>query len=302
MTVGEALRRAMVRLRAAGVEGAGLDARLLLAHAAGLDQAALLRERDRAVGTLVDEAAFEALLERRAGREPLALIVGRQGFWSMEFAVSGETLVPRADSETLIEAAVAARAPGAVRRVLDLGTGTGCLLLAALTAFPDAWGLGVDCAPGAVRLARRNAAALGLGGRAGFVCGDWGAAVGGGFDLVLSNPPYVAAGEIGGLMPEVARFEPRRALDGGVEGLDAYRALVPAWPGLLAPAGVAVLELGAGQAEAVGGLARAAGFGVGVRADLGGVARAMVLELELEAGERCAGLRRAGVGSGAGGD
>ena len=271
MTVGEALRHGAALLAAAGVDNPRLDARLLLGHAAGLSREALLRDP----GRLVDPAPYHALLARRAAREPVALILGRQEFWSLQFEVSDATLIPRADSEAVIEAALAAVPDrGRVRRVLDLGTGTGCLLLAALTEFPAAWGVGVDWAAEAASLAARNAAALELAGRAAFLCGDWDTALGGRFDLVLSNPPYIPGGDIAGLMPEVSQYEPARALDGGADGLDAYRRILVALPRLLAPDGVAVLEVGAGQAGAVAALA---GQQVTFRADLGGVPRAMVV-------------------------
>jgi len=271
MTVGEALRHGAARLAAVGVDNPRLDARLLLGHAAGLPREALLREP----GRVVDPAPYDALLARRAAREPLALIVGRQEFWSLDFEVSAATLIPRADSEAVIEAALAALPDrGRVCRILDLGTGTGCLLLAALTEFPAAWGVGVDRAAEAAALAARNAAALELTGRAAFLCGDWDAALSVRFDLVLSNPPYIPGGDIAGLMPEVSRHEPRRALDGGADGLDAYRRILAALPRLLTPGGVAVLEIGAGQAEAVAALA---GQPVEFRADLGGIPRAVVM-------------------------
>ena len=271
MTVGEALRHGAARLEAAGIENPRLEARLLLAHAARLTREALLREPSRRI----DPAPFHVSLARRAAREPLALILGRQEFWSLEFAVSPATLIPRADSETVIEAALAALPErGRVGTVLDLGAGTGCLLLAALTEFPAAWGLGIDSAPDAAALAAGNAAALGLAARAAFMAGDWEAALSARFDLVLSNPPYIPTGEISGLMPEVSRHEPRRALDGGADGLDAYRRILSALPDLLAPGGVAVLEIGHGQADEVGALA---GRPVAFRADLYGVRRAMVL-------------------------
>ena len=273
MTVREALRHGAAVLAAAGVESPALDARLLLGFVAGVDQAALLRDRDAAV----DAAAYAAVLARRVAREPVALILGRAGFWSMEFAVGPATLVPRADSETLIEAALVAR-PSGVGSVLDLGTGTGCLLLAALSEYPEAWGVGVDRVEAAAGLARRNARSLGFGARASFVCGDWGRAVGGRFNLVLSNPPYIRSDEIAGLMPEVAGFEPGSALDGGEDGLGAYRVLMDAMAALLAPGGLAVLELGAGQAASVGALARAAGFAWSCRRDLAGVERALLME------------------------
>lgn len=278
-TVGASLCRAGQHLRAAAVEAPRLEARLLLAHAMGCRTEDLLRE-PRAPVPPGPAARFAALLLRRLDREPVPLLLGAQEFWSLPFAVSPATLVPRADSETLIEAALAAFPErSAVRRVLDLGTGTGCLLLAALSEFPGATGVGVDAVPAASALARRNAAALGLGGRAAFVAGSWGAALGsGGFDLVLSNPPYIETGAIAGLAPEVARHEPASALDGGADGLGAYRELLPDIGRLLAPKGRAVLELGQGQRPAVEALAAGMRLRpVGCRADLGGVDRALVL-------------------------
>ena len=255
------LQEATASLRAAGIDQPRREARWLLEHAAG------------------DVAAFHALVARRAAREPLAFLIGRQDFWTLELEVSPATLIPRADSETLITAAIAARPDrGAVARILDLGTGTGCLLLAALVEFPAAFGVGVDRAPEAASLAARNARANRLAGRCAMLCADWAAPLAGRFDLVLSNPPYIESDIIAGLMPEVSRYEPRRALDGGADGLDAYRCLLAALPGLLAPDGVAVLELGAGQAGPVAALAGAAGLRVtGLQHDLAGIARAAVL-------------------------
>jgi release factor glutamine methyltransferase len=167
---------------------------------------------------------------------------------------------------------------GGVNAVLDLGTGTGCLLLAVLQEFPAAWGLGVDRSHAATALAARNAQSAGLTGRACMLCGDWAAAVAGRFDLILANPPYIESATIVDLMPEVARHEPRAALDGGPDGLAAYRTLLPEFPRLLAPGGVAIIELGAGQDIAVAALARAAGaVSVALRLDYGGIARAAVL-------------------------
>lgn len=278
-TVGAWLCQAGQVLRAAGVEGPRAEARALLAHAMGTTADALLRD-PRAPVPEAAGRAFSALLRRRAGaREPLQHLLGEAGFWTLSLEVSPDTLVPRPDSETLVEAALDAFPDRAkARRVLDLGTGTGCLLLAALVEFPLAFGVGVDRAPGAAALAARNAARNGLAGRTAFLAGDWGAALSGRFDLVLSNPPYIPRADIPGLMPEVARHEPRSALDGGTSGLDAYRAIAAALPGLLTPGGRAVLELGEGQRPAVEAIAAARGLRVlGCRADLGGVPRALVL-------------------------
>jgi release factor glutamine methyltransferase len=221
---------------------------------------------------------YQPLLLRRAAREPLALITGRREFWSLPFAVSPATLIPRADSETLLEAALALfRDRGSVARILDLGTGTGCLLLAALTEFPAAFGVGVDLAPEAARLAAGNAATLGLAARAAFLVGDWAAPLDGRFDLILCNPPYIEAAAIPTLMQDVWQYEPPSALDGGPDGLDAYRRIIPALADLLSPSGAAVLEVGQGQAEMVAAAAQGAGLVAAPRADLAGIPRALVL-------------------------
>ncbi len=278
-------------LRAAGIDNPRREARLLLADALGVPVAALLRDPH---GT-ADPAGYDALLDRRAAHEPLAYIIGRREFWSLDFAVSPATLIPRPESETLIEAALAAfahRAPPG--RILDLGTGTGCLLLAALHEFTSAFGVGVDREPEAASLATANAVALGLADRAAFLCGDWTAALDARFDLVLCNPPYIPTSHIEGLMPEVARHEPQRALDGGADGLAAYRRIVPCLPVLLQPDGVAVLELGIGQAQAVAALAAESGLTATTRPDLAGIARVTVLH-------SARGMKKAfGRGAGAG--
>jgi release factor glutamine methyltransferase len=286
-SVGALLCRAGQRLRAAAatIDAPRLEARLLLAHAMGCRTEDLLREPRAGVPTGAARR-FAALLERRLAREPMAHLLGAAEFWSLPLAVSPATLIPRPDSEALIEAALDAfPRRNAVRRALDLGTGTGCLLLAALSEFPEAAGIGVDLVPEAAALARRNAEALGLGARAGFVAGSWGAPlVGGCFNLILSNPPYVETGVIPTLAPEVARHEPRSALDGGADGLHAYRALLPEVRRLLAPGGRAVVELGQGQRRAVESLAGAIGLRpIRCRADLGGVDRALVLAAADEA-------------------
>lgn len=279
MPLATLLAEGTARLAAAGVEAPALEARLLLAHALDRPHGAFLAlARD----ALVPAGRFRALLARRAeDRAPLAYLVGARGFWTLDLRVSPATLVPRADTETLIEAALALRPDrAAVRRILDLGTGTGALLLAALSEYPDAFGIGVDRVEDAAILARDNARRAGLAGRAAMSCGDWATALAdAAFDLVFCNPPYIESGAIAGLMPEVARHEPRSALDGGADGLDAYRALAPQLGRVLAPGGLAVLELGAGQAPAVEAIAAAAGLArAALRPDLSGTARALVLE------------------------
>ncbi len=282
---------AVARLAAAGIEAPAREARLLLAHALGRAPESLIGERPP------PPAGFAALIARRAAREPLAFILGRREFWSLSFAVSPTTLIPRPESETLLESALAAFPDRrAVRRVLDLGTGTGCLLLAALTEFPSAFGVGIDLVAEAALLARANAAALGLAARAAFLAGDWAAAIDAKFDLVLVNPPYIERAALPNLMPEVARFEPRTALDGGADGLDEYRRLMPHLPRLLAENGLAALEIGAGGAAAVVRLAEAAGLAVReARPDLAGSPRALALGLHpknrLAAEDKAASLR-----------
>ncbi len=271
MTAPEALRRAAAALREAGVEGPAREARILLAHAQACDRGTL-PELDAPV-----PGRFWTLVERRCAREPMAFITGRQGFWSLDLEVSRDTLIPRADSEALVEAALLAFPDRTrVRRVLDLGTGTGALLLAALVEFPAAFGIGIDLSAPACALAARNARRHGLASRASLVAGNWACCLDGRFDLVLANPPYVPSAAICGLMAEVSAHEPARALDGGSDGLDAYRAIVPDLPRLLSPGGVAVLEVGLGQAEEVGAMLTGSGLGPPwYQRDLGGIRRAV---------------------------
>ncbi len=254
------------RLAAAGIDEPRRELRLLQLEAGG---AASLADWPDS-----PHPGLEALTARRAAREPFSRIVGRREFWSRDFLLTPETFDPRPDSETVVEAALAAMPSFAA--VLDLGTGSGCLLAALLAERPEARGLGIDRSPGACRAARRNLAGL----PAAVAVGDWGSAVAGRFDLVVSNPPYIPSADIAALMPEVRDHDPRLALDGGADGLGAYRAILADLPRLLPPAGVAVLELGFGQAGAVSELAGAQGFRVqDIRADLGGIPRAMVLGL-----------------------
>lgn len=278
LPLAQLLRQAVARLRAAGIDSAMADARLLAGHALGLDRTALLVGGDRPT-TGEEQAHLRALIERRARREPVSRILGRRGFWTLDLALAPETLDPRPDSETLVDAALALlpdrQAP---LRLLDLGTGTGCLLLAVLAERPRAWGLGVDLSPAAAAMARENAARNGLADRAAFFAGDWATALAGRFDLVLSNPPYIRRDALAGLAPEVREHDPARALDGGPDGLDAYRALAAALPALLAPGGHAVLELGQGQGADVADLMRTGGLSVRGRArDLAGIERCLTV-------------------------
>ena len=251
-----------------------LDARLLLAHALGLNRNDLIRDPAR----MIDDEGYQALLARRVAREPLALIIGRREFWSLDFQVSPATLVPRPDSETLIEAALAAFAGGpSPERILDLGTGTGCLLLALLSEFHTAFGIGLDRSAAATALARVNAVQLGLAARSAFVVANWAAPLRGQFDLIVSNPPYIPSAEIPRLMPEVAFHEPRSALDGGADGYDAYRVIIERLNDHLSPKGVAILELGQGQSTYVSQFAREVGFVASLRHDLAKIPRAIAL-------------------------
>ncbi|HET8726651.1 MAG TPA: peptide chain release factor N(5)-glutamine methyltransferase [Alphaproteobacteria bacterium] len=271
----QALQATAVKaLSQAGIEDARTDARLLIQHALGLDRSRMLAERDRTV-TAAERERVERLVARRLAREPVSRILGMREFWSLEFVLSPATLDPRPDTETVVEAALALvpdrRGP---LRLLDLGTGTGCLLLALLSELPNAVGIGVDRDAEAAATARCNAVRLGLSGRAAFAIGDWGTALGGGFDLVVSNPPYIAEHEMSGLAPEVVRFDPTAALVAGPDGLAAYRAIAADLHRLMAPGGRVVLEVGRGQASAVTDLlARSGVVDLGVRLDLAGIPR-----------------------------
>ena len=279
--VADARRHLALEFRRAGLDTPELDARLLLAHALGLDHAGLAAQG--AARLAADEAhAIAALAARRLRREPVARILGRKEFWGLPLRLNGETLVPRPETETLVEAALAAIASGGARsrplRMADLGTGSGALMLALVGELPAAFGVGTDVSVPALDCARANAAALGLAGRTAFVACDCGTALAGSFDLVVANPPYVPRDEIATLAPEVRDFDPRRALDGGRDGLDGYRAIAADARRLLAAGGTLVLEIGAGQSDAVSRIVAARGLRLSgpPRRDLAGVARALV--------------------------
>ncbi len=250
-TVGELLDGATGRLSGCGIEGARHDARVLLAAALEMPVEAVLGYPEREVGFAACQRA-DAVIERRVRREPVSRILGRREFWGLELALSRDTLDPRPESETLIEAILRHLDDrNAPLRLLDLGTGTGCLLLALLSELPQAQGLGVDVSAATLAVARRNARSLGLAERSAFVCGHWGGALSAPWQVIVSNPPYIITKEIDGLAPEVSRFEPLLALDGGSDGLAAYRELTGDLRRLLALGGLCALEVGEGQAEVV---------------------------------------------------
>jgi release factor glutamine methyltransferase len=260
-------------LREAGIEEPRAEARLIVAHATGLDRTRQLSD----AGRLVEPGPALALASRRAAREPMAYLLGHREFWGLDFAVGPGVLVPRPETETVIEA-VLAELPDreAPLCVLDLGTGSGCLLLTLLTLYPAAVGVGIDRSGEALAWAARNRRALGLDGRSLLVQGDWLAAVRGPFDLVVANPPYIAPTEPRD--PETAH-EPEAALLAGADGLLAYRAIDGPALAALRPGGRIVLEIGAGQAEAVTSILAGAGFtGITCRHDLAGLPRAVVAQ------------------------
>lgn len=261
------------RLEAAGVDTPVFDARLLVEAGAGVSRLDIVTDPRR---VLSDEqvAAVDALTRRREAREPVAHIIGRRHFWTIELAVTADVLVPRPETELLVESAIHVLAPDQPTLVLDLGVGSGAILFAILKERPHAIGVGVDVSGDALAIAQLNADALGLSNRVDLRVGDWATDLEGEFDLIVSNPPYIPSKEIDGLQPEVARFEPRLALDGGDDGLNAYRAIVAALPRLLKPGGAFALEVGIGQAEAVRALAEAASLSTGpVKRDLAGIPR-----------------------------
>lgn len=289
-TVDQAFRAAWKRLESAGIDTARLDARLLVGRVLGGGAEKVLSEGARALSA-TEAAQLETLVNRRANREPMSHILGAREFWSLDFKVTSATLTPRPDTEILIATALDL-ASRPVRRVLDLGTGTGCILLALLSEWPDAQGVGVDASGDALAVARHNAETLGLAARARFTPADWRdeeslATLGGPFDVVVSNPPYIPAGDIAALEADVRDYEPRAALDGGADGLDAYRAIIARLDGLLAPAGLTVFEVGAGQASDVAALLSDAGFAVAERRrDLGGIERVVAARREKSPNEK----------------
>ena len=270
------------RLRKAGIETPELDARLLLCHAAGLTHEGFVAQAREPLATEV-AARFRGLLGRRVRREPVSRIAGTREFYGRSFRVDENVLDPRPDTETLIEAALdlieRTGRCGEPLRLLDLGTGTSCILSTLLAELPGARGLGTDLSFEALRVAEANAQHLGVADRASFLVSDWCEAISGEFDLILSNPPYIASGEIERLAPEVALHDPHLALDGSPDGLEAYRRIAAGAARLLAPKGQILVEIDASQATAVAGLLRDGEFLVekdGLRLDLAGRPRVVV--------------------------
>jgi release factor glutamine methyltransferase len=277
LTIAGVRRSWAAKFRDCGIDSPDLDARILIGHALDLDHAALAAAAARELSAS-EQNAIAALARRRLAREPVARIVSFKEFWSLRLRVAAATLVPRPETETVVEAALDAIEQRGARdrplRIADLGTGSGAILLALMSELPQAFGVGTDMSAAALAVARDNATRLGLR-QASFVACNMAAALRGPFDIIVSNPPYIASGDICGLAPEVRNFDPHATLDGGPDGLNFYRAIAAAVPTLLAPDGVLIVELGAGQADAVAELFTIAGLAPAPpRADLNSVPRA----------------------------
>jgi len=276
----EAARRALAaRLQSAGVESAELDARLLTSHALNLDLSGMIAAATRVL-TAAESNRLEALASRRLAGEPVARILGQKEFWGLPFALSPATLVPRPDTETVVELALEMlreRPANKPLSIADLGTGTGAILLALLSELPDATGIGTDISVEVLETATANAVLLGLATRANFIRCDYASELTGPFGLIVSNPPYIRTSDIAGLAVEVRDHDPRKALDGGPDGLDAYRALIPQAASILAPGAALVVETGQGQAAQIEALMTASGLVPerAPRADLAGIPRAV---------------------------
>ena len=278
-TVEQARRALTSDLKSGGITSAELDARLLVGDALGLDFTGMITAASR---RLKPEEAhrLEELMQRRLAGEPVARILGVKEFWGLPLQLSAATLVPRPDTETVVELALETWRGGhggQPRRILDVGTGSGAILLALLSEWPEATGLGTDISPMALQTASRNAIRLGLAPRAAFVACNYTAALSGSFDLIVSNPPYIRSSDIAGLDREVRNFDPRRALDGGADGLAAYREIIPDSVGLLALGGTLIVEAGCGQSGPISQLMAAAGLTAAgpPKPDLAGIPRAV---------------------------
>lgn len=265
------------RLEAAGVDSPVLDARLLLEAGAGVSRLEIVTDPRRPV-TSAQAEAVNALTARREAREPVSHIIGRKHFWTIDLAVNADVLTPRPETEFVVEAGLRELLPAdAPHRILDLGAGSGAIILALLKDRPNATGIAVDISEAALEVVRVNAEQLGVADRLELRHSDWAKDLDERFDLIVSNPPYIATADIEGLEPEVSRFEPRVALDGGPDGLVAYRIITAALPRLLKPGGAFALEVGLGQAESVRTMAEAVGLTVSEPwRDLQGIPRVVV--------------------------
>jgi release factor glutamine methyltransferase len=280
-TVGARRRALAAEFRAAGIETPELDARVLLQAALGCDHAALAADSERVLRE--DEAArVDAFARRRLRREPVAYITGEKEFWGLRLRVTADTLIPRPETETVVEAALAALAPARHRqrlRVLDIATGSGALLIALLHELPNAYGVATDISLEALRVAQSNADRHGVSARAAFIRTDLTQSLCGRFDLIVANPPYIETAALAALAPEVREHEPRLALDGGADGLALYRRIAASVGTLLAPDGLVIMEVGLGQAEPVAVLFAASGTLANQPPahDLAGIPRAVIL-------------------------
>jgi release factor glutamine methyltransferase len=276
----EAARRALAtHFQGAGIDSAELDARLLIGHALRLDLTGMIRAANRTL-TSDESNHLEALTNRRLAGEPVARILGHKEFWGLQLTLSPATLVPRPDTETVVELALEMLRESPARqgaRIADLGTGTGAILLALLSELHGATGIGTDISQEALDTARGNAKRLGLADRTSFIRCDYAAGLTGSFDLIVSNPPYIRSSDITGLAIEVRDHDPQKALDGGADGLDAYRALIPQAARILGPGAALVVEAGQGQAAQIQALMTSAGLAPyeAPRADLAGISRAV---------------------------
>ena len=273
-TIAQARRALAERLRQSGIESPELDARILIGHVLGLDHAGLAAAEKQELRASVAER-IEAFAIRRLAHEPVARIIEEKEFWGLSFRVTPAVLVPRPETETVVELALSLIDRAAPLRLADLGTGSGAILLALLSELPQARGTGIDISADALHVARANAERLTLADRSDFALRDF-ASVDGAFDLVVSNPPYIASGDIAALAPEVREYDPRQALDGGPDGLAAYRTIATVAPRLLHHAGHLVVEIGAGQEAPVSELFAQNGLVItDVRHDLSGIPRAL---------------------------
>ena len=275
----EALRWAVMKLQQEHIESASLDARVLLEYVLGVNREQLLFSLELPI-TTEQYDRFAVLVAKRAKRQPVSKIIGRREFWGINFAVNENTLDPRPDSETLVECVLERiRNRSDAFRILDLGTGTGCLLLSLLSELPGATGVGVDCSEDALLVAKENAMTLGFTDKTNFVLGDWCGKLEGKFDIILSNPPYIPTVDISVLEPEVTEFDPLLALDGGEDGLNCYRKIMSSLSHVLAKDGFAAFEIGIGQQSGFTEIATENGFEIaGSKNDLGGITRCIIIQ------------------------